>query len=512
MVYASLLGYRAGYCDFVVTGGDMERVTDLLGKKVVLVTGTTGFVGKVYLEKLLRSCPEVTVRVIARGSKKHPCARARFEVDVLQSSIFNRLRDDGVDVSGRIQVVDAQLAAPQLGLTEIDFAAVAEGVDLIVNCAASVNFREALDQALAINIESVISITALAARFNLPLVHVSTCYVHGLHRGEIKEELHQPLKGILPGVDGTYPVEALMERMQKDIAQVRAAANDADTEENLITLGARYAAEHGFNDVYTLTKWMGEALIHKTLKGHPVSIVRPAIVESTLSEPTPNWLEGVKVCDAVLFAWARRKTIVMPGDVNTSIDIIPVDLVANAMMLASADVLNRTPGVETIQVGSSHVNPILLGQFTKILQRYCLANIDRLDNLFLEPPSRFFFLLKRNNFARLMSVLSVFMRFSALLGGSKLYKNFQVTRNLALVFGFYSTSAYSFKVDNLDALAAKYAMDRECFPCDPRAIEWTSYLEGHADGVNAYAMRPRKKKSPVVAEQQGKLDGEEQVA
>ncbi|MBK8972469.1 MAG: SDR family oxidoreductase [Hahellaceae bacterium] len=45
----------------------MERVIDLLGQKVVLLTGTTGFVGKVYLEKLLRSCPDVTVRVIARG-------------------------------------------------------------------------------------------------------------------------------------------------------------------------------------------------------------------------------------------------------------------------------------------------------------------------------------------------------------------------------------------------------------------------------------------------------------
>ncbi|MBK8972481.1 MAG: SDR family oxidoreductase [Hahellaceae bacterium] len=284
-------------------------------------------------------------------------------------------------------------------------------------------------------------------------------------------------------------------------------------EETLVALGARYAAEHGFNDVYTLTKWMGEALVHKTLKGQAVSIVRPAIVESTLSEPTANWLEGVKVCDAVLFAWAHRKTMVMPGDVNTSIDIIPVDLVTNAMMLASADVLSRSSGVETYQVGSSDVNPILLGQFTKILQQYCLANIDRLDNLFLERPSRFFFLLKRQNFARLMSVLSGFMRLAALMGGSKLYRNFQVTCNLALVFGFYSTSSYRFKIDNLDKLAARFEADRAAFPCDPRAIEWTSYLEGHAEGVNTYAMRPRNKKTNIVAEQQtGAVEGDEQVA
>ncbi|MBK8972470.1 MAG: SDR family oxidoreductase [Hahellaceae bacterium] len=99
-----------------------------------------------------------------------------------------------------------------------------------MNCAASVNFREPLDQALAINIASVLSMTSLAARFNLPLVHVSTCYVHGLHQGEIREELHQPLKGIVTDGEGNYPIEALLEKMRKDIEQVRAAVKETEVE------------------------------------------------------------------------------------------------------------------------------------------------------------------------------------------------------------------------------------------------------------------------------------------
>lgn len=490
----------------------MSRVVDLLDKKVILVTGTTGFVGKVYLEKLLRTCPDAKIKIVSRGNRKFPCAKERFENEVLKSSIFDRIRKEGIRFSDRIEVIDAQLSAPNLGLSAIEFADVADGVNLIVNCAASVNFREPLDQAININIMSVQSIIKMASLFEIPLVHVSTCYVHGLHRGVIKEQLHEPLYGMTKSQDGTYPIEDLLARMQAEIDQVRANTDQKLMEERLIELGGRYAAEYGFNDVYTLTKWMGEALIHKHLRKSPVEIVRPAIVESTLHEPVANWVEGIKVCDAVLFAWARKKTIFMPGDISTSIDIIPVDLVANAMMLASADVFCRRSGINTVQVASSHVNPILLGEFTRILQHYCLKNINHLDNLFLEKPSRFFFLLKRENFARLMRVLSVFMRLTTLFGGSTLYKNFEVTRNLALIFGFYSTSCYSFDVSNLDRLASRFAEDRSDFPCDPRAIEWKSYLEGHAEGVNAYAMRPRKRTQ--LAGKENTLDGEtkEQVA
>ena len=58
-----------------------------------------------------------------------------------------------------------------------------------------------------------------------------------------------------------------------------------------------------------------------------------------------------------------------------------------------------------------------------------------------------------------MSVLSVFMRFSALWVDQSCIK-FPGYPQPSACFRFYSTSAYSFKVDNLDALAAKYAMDR----------------------------------------------------
>lgn len=64
----------------------------LKGKRV-MITGTTGFVGKVVLEKLIREVPEIDkIILVIRGNRKHGDARQRFYQEIAASSIFNRLR------------------------------------------------------------------------------------------------------------------------------------------------------------------------------------------------------------------------------------------------------------------------------------------------------------------------------------------------------------------------------------------------------------------------------------
>lgn len=60
--------------------------------KRVLVTGTTGFLGKVLLEKILFSLPNVeTVWVLIR-SKKGSRLSERFKKEIVSSPCFDRLR------------------------------------------------------------------------------------------------------------------------------------------------------------------------------------------------------------------------------------------------------------------------------------------------------------------------------------------------------------------------------------------------------------------------------------
>ena len=85
----------------------------------------------------------------------------------------------------------------------------------------------------------------------------------------------------------------------------------------------------------------------EALQDSTLTIVRPAIIESTYREPVPGWVEGVKVADAIILAYAREKTPFFPARANGVIDIIPADLVANSLILAAAEAL-AMPGKHRI--------------------------------------------------------------------------------------------------------------------------------------------------------------------
>ena len=66
---------------------------DAFSGKNVLITGTTGFVGKVLLEKIIREIPDVGgIYLLIRGSKKYPDAENRFMHEVACTSIFDQLK------------------------------------------------------------------------------------------------------------------------------------------------------------------------------------------------------------------------------------------------------------------------------------------------------------------------------------------------------------------------------------------------------------------------------------
>ena len=73
-------------------------------------------------------------------------------------------------------------------------------------------------------------------------------------------------------------------------------------EESLIQLGIKESRGYGWNDTYTFTKWLGEQLLIQGLGKENLTILRPSIIESTLSSPVPGWVEGVKVADALILS------------------------------------------------------------------------------------------------------------------------------------------------------------------------------------------------------------------
>ena len=82
--------------------------------KTVLVTGSTGFLGKSIVEKCLRSIPEVgRINLAIRSSARRPAAE-RLEREVLSSPAFKHLKDELGEAAF------AKLAKSKLAVLEID--------------------------------------------------------------------------------------------------------------------------------------------------------------------------------------------------------------------------------------------------------------------------------------------------------------------------------------------------------------------------------------------------------
>ncbi len=479
--------------------------------KRILLTGATGFVAKVLLEKLIRTVPDVGRIVLLIRAGTHGDARTRFEREVAASSVFDHLRAVRPAwlerfLAERVECVTGEITEGDFGLAPARFAELARGVDVVVNAAASVDFREPLDEALAINTLSLRHVTAFARVADAPLVHVSTCYVNGYHRGEMREEIVGPARGTRDAMprhpDGWYDVDALIDSLQRKVERVRARAG-ADPERlrrRLTDLGIAQAQRHGWNDTYTFTKWLGEQVALRAMHGRALTIVRPSIIESTLRDPAPGWIEGVKVADAVILAYARGKTSFFPARREGIIDIVPVDLVANAIVLAGAEALAGGPGRRIYQCCSGSTNPLALGDMIRLLQTESRRNWRKYDRLFHAEPKHDFRTVGEGTFRLVMGAYGMaaaawngLRRVVGAPGATRALEKLRTTRLLALTFAFYAHPRYRFHNAGLLALAARCGEEaRRLYPVDARLVDWDDYLcRIHMAGLNRYALRRR---------------------
>ncbi|HVH65652.1 MAG TPA: SDR family oxidoreductase [Candidatus Acidoferrum sp.] len=69
-------------------------IAEALRGKTILVTGSTGFLGKSIVEKCLRAIPDVArINLAIRSSARRPAAE-RLDREVLSSPAFKRLKEE----------------------------------------------------------------------------------------------------------------------------------------------------------------------------------------------------------------------------------------------------------------------------------------------------------------------------------------------------------------------------------------------------------------------------------
>ncbi|HEV3406689.1 MAG TPA: SDR family oxidoreductase, partial [Candidatus Dormibacteraeota bacterium] len=186
-------------------------IADALKGKTILVTGSTGFLGKSIVEKCLRSIPEIKrINLAIRSSPRRP-ASERLEREVLSSPAFKRLKEElgeerfAALAREKLAVVEIDLGRDGLGLSE-ESREQLRASDVVIHSAAAVEFDNPADLSAQTNLLGAARLVeALRATGARPhLVHISTAYVGGMLRGRVREE--PPLD---PGLNWRHEAQVL---------------------------------------------------------------------------------------------------------------------------------------------------------------------------------------------------------------------------------------------------------------------------------------------------------------
>lgn len=367
----------------------MIDVAETFRENEILLTGSSGFLGKVVLGLLLDRYPDFKhLHVLMRGSQSLG-AQERFEREVLGSPALKpvlekasrRGNSEGIGprLVERITVWPGDVALPSLGLAPAEVAGLAGRVSLIINCAGRVDFFPPLDDSLSSNVDGVEHLIELARSLGARLLHVSTCFVCGEADGLIEET--EPILGFYPHRQGSddqsFRAAEELRYCRERVAEIyRSASVNGDVAgmarrrprelaQKLTTLGRQRAEHWGWVNTYTYSKSLGEQLLAATADV-PWTIVRPAIIESALSFPFPGWIEGGRTAaPLVLMALSGMKEWPMRRD--APLEVVPVDEVAAAILVAGA-LLLRGEHRPVYQLASAEVNPIHLDKLARLLR------------------------------------------------------------------------------------------------------------------------------------------------
>jgi len=370
--------------------GELSVRGSLSGKTVFLI-GFTGFIGKVFLAKLLQSVPDIARVYVLIRRQRSTNGQTRFEKIVEESPVFDnlheRLKDEFVEfVSRRVEVIEGDVTLPGLGLTPDAELKLKSEVDLIINSSGLTDFNPDLRLAVSINIDGVINLIDFQkACRKAALLHLSTCYVLGMRDGRIDEHLranHSPQAITdFSAEDEHLNLQSLVEeieqksRSEEVTAQLLQAASEKARQRagnsgmtpqieklrsrwlrnELVEAGMRRSRELGWPNTYTLTKSIAESIIHQRCGDLPFAIVRPSIVETSTHEPFSGWNEGVNTSaplSYLLGTFFRQ----LPSSERKCLDIIPVDLVCRGMMLISAALMDGRHE-RLYQLATSAANP-----------------------------------------------------------------------------------------------------------------------------------------------------------
>lgn len=262
-------------------------ISDFFRGKCVFLTGCTGFLGHLYLEKLLRYIKHLgkmrekvaifhhfefcfrldakLIYVLMRPKCTQSCAE-RLE-QILRQPIFTELLQANSNICDRIRIVTGTLVTTNADILDQE---TLNEIDIVIHSAANVSFDNKLFDAIETNVYGTYQLLQLCTQMPhlLAFLYVSTAFAQ-THHHEPEEQFYDPV------------VDPML--LIKCYQRFGAKCTNENERNAMEAVMMKLMAEHKMLP-YTLSKNAAEALVqsYAEREHYPIAVIRPSIGEYTV--------------------------------------------------------------------------------------------------------------------------------------------------------------------------------------------------------------------------------------
>ncbi|XP_045495307.1 putative fatty acyl-CoA reductase CG5065 [Colias croceus] len=439
------------------------RIEDFYAGKSVFITGATGFLGKLFVERLLYNCKDIDkIYILIRPKKgQDPGKRLQKIFDV---PIFEKLKETRPEDLRKVTAIEGDITSPELGIKDADRQKLIDQVSVVFHSAATVRFADTFDMIMNVNLEGTRKVIELSKNMKKldSFVYISTAYSNA-NNLVIEEKLYPP---------------------PRDVEEVRRFVKEHGTDEKKVN-----EFLEKFPNPYALSKALCEVLLDQD-RGHmPSIIVRPSVVSPILHEPVKGWTDSWVAATALFSNVARGLTNAAYGREDVVCDLIPVDYVTNLTILAAAKG-NKTNDVLVYNICSSAVNPITWKHASNLFldesRKHDYSKRKQKQLLLSMSPA----VVKTMTF--IFKTIPLFFADAGLvIRGKKPWhiKEHNRAKHLIDLIYPFTTTSWTIKCNRtLSLIESLDDHDKKQFQCDPSKICWNEYMKIFAYGVKKYLL------------------------